>query len=74
MSLAFQRRCSGTNVSAGTNIMLVSQDWKRSDWRPILEQLELMGHELVKQIDGIPVEALGRQAEGMDEHAGTADP
>jgi HPt (histidine-containing phosphotransfer) domain-containing protein len=35
---------------------------------PILEQLEAMAEELVKQIDGITVEALRRQAEGMDEH------
>ena len=34
---------------------------------PILEQLETMAQELVKQIDGITVEALRRQAEGMDE-------
>jgi hypothetical protein len=38
---------------------------------PILEQLEMMAQELVKQIDGITVEALRRQAEGMDEHSGT---
>jgi hypothetical protein len=30
--------------------------------------------ELVKQIDGISVQALRRQAEGMDEHYGTARP
>src|SRR5262249_53753135 len=30
---------------------------------PILEQLETVAHELVKQIDGITVEALRRQAE-----------
>jgi CheY-like chemotaxis protein/HPt (histidine-containing phosphotransfer) domain-containing protein len=41
---------------------------------PILEQLETMAHELVKVADGITVEALRRQAEGMDEHVGTADP
>ncbi len=33
----------------------------------ILEQLETRAQELVKQIDGITVEALHRQAEGMDE-------
>ena len=41
---------------------------------PILEQLESMAPELVKQIDGITVEALRRQAEGMDEHYETACP
>ena len=41
---------------------------------PILEQLETTAQELVKQIDGITVEALRRQAEGMDEHYGTASP
>jgi CheY-like chemotaxis protein/HPt (histidine-containing phosphotransfer) domain-containing protein len=41
---------------------------------PILEQLETMARELVKQIDGITVEALRGQAEGMDEHSGTAGP
>jgi CheY-like chemotaxis protein len=41
---------------------------------PILEQLEAMAPELVKQTDGITVEALRRQAEGMDEHHGTASP
>ena len=41
---------------------------------PILEQLETIAQELVKQIDGITVEALRRQAEGMDEHYGTAGP
>src|SRR6266851_468091 len=34
---------------------------------PILEQLETIAHELVKQIDGMTVEALRRQAERMDE-------
>jgi hypothetical protein len=41
---------------------------------PILEQLETIVQELGKLIDGIPVEALRRQAEGMDEHPGTAGP
>ena len=41
---------------------------------PILEQLETIAHELVKQIDGITVEALRRQAESMDEPYGTASP
>jgi CheY-like chemotaxis protein len=45
-----------------------------ADAAPILERLETMAHELVKAADGITVEALRRQAEGMDEHAGTADP
>jgi HPt (histidine-containing phosphotransfer) domain-containing protein len=31
---------------------------------PILEQLETIAHELVKQVDGITVEALRCQAEG----------
>src|SRR5207248_6734601 len=39
---------------------------------PLLEQLEAIAHELVKQVDGITVEALRSQAEGMDEHHGTA--
>ena len=39
---------------------------------PILEQLEAMAQELVKQIEGLTVEALHRQAESMDEHRGTA--
>jgi PAS domain S-box-containing protein len=39
---------------------------------PILEQLETMAQELVKQIDGITVESLRRQAEGRDEHRGSA--
>src|SRR5438105_5822596 len=39
---------------------------------PILEQLETIAHELVKQIDGMTVEALRRQAERMDEPYGTA--
>jgi CheY-like chemotaxis protein/HPt (histidine-containing phosphotransfer) domain-containing protein len=41
---------------------------------PILEQLETIAHELVKQIDGITIEALRRQAEGLDENPGTAGP
>jgi CheY-like chemotaxis protein/HPt (histidine-containing phosphotransfer) domain-containing protein len=41
---------------------------------PILEQLETIAHELVKQIDGITIEALRRQAEGVDENSGTAGP
>jgi CheY-like chemotaxis protein len=45
-----------------------------ADAAPILEQLEMMAHELVKAADGITIEALRRQAEGMDEHAGTCDP
>ena len=39
---------------------------------PVLEQLETTADELVKQADGITVEALRRQAEGMDKHSGTA--
>ena len=38
----------------------------------ILAQLEAIAHELVKQADGITVEALRSQAEGRDEHHGTA--
>jgi HPt (histidine-containing phosphotransfer) domain-containing protein len=38
---------------------------------PILEQLEALGQELVKQIDGITVEALRRRVEGLDEHPWT---
>jgi CheY-like chemotaxis protein len=38
----------------------------------ILEQLESTAHELVKQIDGITVEALRRPAEALDEPSGTA--
>ena len=45
-----------------------------ADAAPILERLETMAHELLKAADGITVEALRRQAEGMDEHAGTSDP
>src|SRR5204863_5974879 len=41
---------------------------------PILEQLETTAQELVKEVDGITVEALRRQAEGLDEHPGTAGP
>ena len=41
---------------------------------PILEQLETIAEELVKQIDGITVDALRRQIEGMDEQYGTASP
>ena len=41
---------------------------------PILEQLETIAHDLVKQIDGMTVEALRRQAEGPDELPGTAGP
>jgi hypothetical protein len=40
---------------------------------PLLEQLEAIAQELVKQANGITVEALRSQAEGMDGHAGTAD-
>jgi PAS domain S-box-containing protein len=39
---------------------------------PILEQLETIAQELVKQVDGISVEALRRQADGTDQHDGTA--
>jgi hypothetical protein len=41
---------------------------------PILEQLETIAHELVKQIDGITVEALRHQAEASGEVTGTVDP
>jgi PAS domain S-box-containing protein len=37
---------------------------------PVLEQLETMAHELVKQADGITVDALRRQAEGGDGQRG----
>jgi hypothetical protein len=41
---------------------------------PILEQLETMASELVKQIDGISVGALRLQAEGMDKQHGPSAP
>jgi HPt (histidine-containing phosphotransfer) domain-containing protein len=40
----------------------------------LLEQLDTIAHELVKQVDGITVEALRRQAEGMGENHATAGP
>jgi CheY-like chemotaxis protein/HPt (histidine-containing phosphotransfer) domain-containing protein len=39
---------------------------------PVQQQLETIANELVKQADGITVEALRRQAEGLDQHSGTA--
>jgi CheY-like chemotaxis protein len=41
---------------------------------PILERLETIVQELVKQVDGITVEALRHQVEGPDEHSRTAGP
>jgi signal transduction histidine kinase/CheY-like chemotaxis protein/HPt (histidine-containing phosphotransfer) domain-containing protein len=41
---------------------------------PILDQLEAIAQELVKQVDGITVDALRRLAEGRDEHSGAAGP
>jgi hypothetical protein len=41
---------------------------------PILEQLETMASELVKQLDGITVGALRLQAEGMDKPHGPSAP
>jgi two-component system sensor histidine kinase/response regulator len=41
---------------------------------PILEQLETIAQELVKQIAGITVEALRRQAEAPSEVTGIVDP
>jgi HPt (histidine-containing phosphotransfer) domain-containing protein len=38
---------------------------------PLLKQLEAIAIDLVKQVDGITVEASRRQAEGMDGHFGT---
>jgi PAS domain S-box-containing protein len=43
-----------------------------ADAVPIIEQLETMARELVTAAEGITVESLRCQAEGMDEHAGTA--
>ena len=40
----------------------------------LLEHLDTIAHELVKQVDGITVEALRRQAEGMGENHATAGP
>jgi hypothetical protein len=48
--------CSLEDLGAGTQLDKVA---------PVLEQLETIAHELVKQIDGITVEGLRRQAEGM---------
>jgi two-component system, sensor histidine kinase and response regulator len=39
---------------------------------PVMEQLETIADELVKQADGITVEALRRQAESTDKRSGTA--
>jgi PAS domain S-box-containing protein len=44
------------------------------DAAAILEQLETITHEVVKQIDGISVDALHRQAERMDKPYETAGP
>src|SRR5438309_160551 len=41
---------------------------------PILEQLETIAQELVKQVDGITVKALRHQVEDVDEHSGAAGP
>ncbi len=41
---------------------------------PILEQLEPKAQELVKQVEGLTVEALRRRAEDVDEHSGTVSP
>jgi two-component system, sensor histidine kinase and response regulator len=41
---------------------------------PILERLETIAHELVKQTNGMSIEALRRQAKGIDKHRGTAGP
>jgi two-component system, sensor histidine kinase and response regulator len=41
---------------------------------PIVEQLETMAPQLVEQVAGITVEALRRQAEGLNEHQSTAGP
>jgi HPt (histidine-containing phosphotransfer) domain-containing protein len=40
----------------------------------ILEQLETMAPQLVEQVTGITVEAVRRQAEGLDEHQRPAGP
>jgi hypothetical protein len=40
----------------------------------LLEQFDTIEHELVKQVDGITVEALRRLAEGMGENHATAGP
>jgi hypothetical protein len=39
-----------------------------------VERLEVIAHELVKQADGITVEALRRQAEDTKEPGGAAGP
>jgi two-component system, sensor histidine kinase and response regulator len=39
---------------------------------PILDHLEAIAQQLVKQLDGLTVEALSRQTEDVDEHSGTA--
>jgi hypothetical protein len=41
---------------------------------PVLEQLETVAQELVKQTDGITVGALRLQAESMDKQHGTTAP
>src|SRR5207244_1838593 len=40
----------------------------------ILEQLEAIAQQLVKQIDRLTVEVLRHQVEDVDEHSGTASP
>ena len=40
----------------------------------LLEQLDTIAHELVKQVDGITVEALSGQTEGRGENHATAGP
>ncbi len=41
---------------------------------PVVRELEALAHELVKQIDGITVEELRRQAEAGDERSKATDP
>src|SRR5215510_4693121 len=52
----------------------MAADAKLDKAAPILEQLEAIAQEVLKQIDGITVEALRRQGEGLDEDDRTAAP
>ncbi len=41
---------------------------------PVMEQIETMARELIKQLDGITVDALRLQAGRMDKHRATSAP
>jgi hypothetical protein len=64
---------SGAAGNLAGNVDELAAGTQLDEAAPILEQLETIAQELVKQVDGTTIEALRRQAEAPGKVTGTVD-